>query len=254
MSNDHLRAALQHAGLTADQLADTIQVDERTVRRWLSGQTPHARQRAKVARALELGQAELWPELAIEPPPRPSKTSEPVDAYTNIRQPGAPDLSELTRDARRHIDLLGRTLRLVLATPGMTGLLAARANDGCSLRLLPQDPSQLPAPLLNQPGIEIRVLEAELPHLLYRYDDQLLLLLYAGREDTDYQPPLFHVSQRTAPLLFNWLVEHYERLWSHDSTRPLNPEQDIDRYKTESPRAAVPPTGPRRWPGQRPSS
>lgn len=43
MANDNLRAALGHAGPRPDDLAQIVQVDVRTVRRWLSGGTPYPR-------------------------------------------------------------------------------------------------------------------------------------------------------------------------------------------------------------------
>jgi hypothetical protein len=68
MANDNLRAALQHAGLAPDDLANIVHVDVRTVRRWLSGGTPYARQRGKVARALDVPEQTSGP---ISPPRRP---------------------------------------------------------------------------------------------------------------------------------------------------------------------------------------
>lgn len=42
MANDNLRAALAQAGLQPDDLAQIVEVDVKTVRRWLTG-TPHTR-------------------------------------------------------------------------------------------------------------------------------------------------------------------------------------------------------------------
>jgi hypothetical protein len=43
MGNDNLRKALSQVALSADELADLIKVDPRTVRRWLTGQPPYPR-------------------------------------------------------------------------------------------------------------------------------------------------------------------------------------------------------------------
>ena len=63
MGNDNLRNALSRAGISADELAELIKVDPRTVRRWLNGQPPYPRHRVKIARALDLTEHDLWPEV-----------------------------------------------------------------------------------------------------------------------------------------------------------------------------------------------
>ena len=63
MGNDNLRNALSRAGISGEEFAELIDVDPRTVRRWLTGQPPYARHRAKIARALDLTEHELWPEV-----------------------------------------------------------------------------------------------------------------------------------------------------------------------------------------------
>jgi ribosome-binding protein aMBF1 (putative translation factor) len=64
MGNDRLRAALLEAGLEIEDLAARIEVDTKTVQRWLGGRTPHARCRAKVVKLLGLQESDLWPETA----------------------------------------------------------------------------------------------------------------------------------------------------------------------------------------------
>ena len=53
MENEHLRTAITHAGLTLEEFADIVQVDVKTVQRWLAGRTPYPRHRARVAGALD---------------------------------------------------------------------------------------------------------------------------------------------------------------------------------------------------------
>jgi transcriptional regulator with XRE-family HTH domain len=253
MSNETLRDALDQAGITQEQLADEIQVDVRTVRRWLAGGVPHARQRARVARVLDREQAELWPELAFQPPTQPRRASEPVDSYLSLSQPGAPGPVQLIADAHQQIDLFSHNLHSTLRAVHVTELLAARAGDGCRVRLLLQNPNGLPAALVDQPDIEIRVLQSELLHTLYRCDQQLLLVLYAGRDDAAEHAPLFHITRNSAPQLFDHLAQHYDLLWDNTATRPLNPDHDVPQHHTDPPQVAAAPTKARRWPRQPPS-
>jgi transcriptional regulator with XRE-family HTH domain len=222
VANDKLHAALKHAELTAEDLAEIVTVDIRTVRRWLAGQTPHGRQRGKVARAL---------------------------------------------DATDRIELLGDTLTPILATTGVPELLAHKATHGCEIRILVLDPRRHLTPLLDQPGIDIRVLEAPAHQTIYRFDEQLLLTLHLLDEDTE-SGPLLHLRRKADAGLFDRLEEHYHHLWE-DVSEPIQPDLDLaldededeDESEDSEPDHSIPdaehgatrrtqsaPAPPRRWP------
>jgi transcriptional regulator with XRE-family HTH domain len=61
--NETLRRALMHARLSEEDVAAHLQVDPKTVRRWLEGRTPYLRHRWALAALLELDEADLWPQL-----------------------------------------------------------------------------------------------------------------------------------------------------------------------------------------------
>src|SRR5450755_2185355 len=100
MANDTLRATLQAAGMQPDDLADLVEVDVRTIRRWLTGRSPYARHRATIAHVLDRPEHELW----AEPPP-PAQTAatepeaiitgEPLTGYAHADDPAAPTLGAL---------------------------------------------------------------------------------------------------------------------------------------------------------------
>jgi hypothetical protein len=225
MANDNLRQALGQAGLAPDDLAQIVEVDVRTVRRWLSGRTPYPRQRGKVARALDTTEHDLWPEIALTPPPRTRAASDLLGGYANAGDLAAPDWKALMRDATDQIELLGDTLLPILATPGVSELLATKAAHGCEIRILVAYPGHHLVPLLGQPGIEIRVLDLPAQHTIHRYDEQLLLTLHLSGQDSD-QAPLLHL-QRAAPGgLFDSFDEYYNYLWE-DESQPIDPEHDL---------------------------
>jgi transcriptional regulator with XRE-family HTH domain len=64
--NEPLCRALLRARLTEDDLAAELQVDPKTVRRWLEGRVPYPRHRWALATLLEADEADLWPELRAE--------------------------------------------------------------------------------------------------------------------------------------------------------------------------------------------
>ncbi len=137
LGNDNLRAALQHVGLQPDDLAQIVEVDVKTVRRWLSGRPPYPRHRGRIARALDTTEHELWPELATTPPRRPSEAaSDLLGAHPASHDPAGPDWHALMRAATERIELLDETLIHILETEGVVDLLAHKAAEGCEIRIL----------------------------------------------------------------------------------------------------------------------
>jgi hypothetical protein len=265
LANENLRAALQQAGVAPDDLAQIVQVDVRTVRRWLSGGTPYTRHRGKVARALDRTEHDLWPETAPASPPVRSgpQASDVLAGYPTASDLQAPDWKALMRDATDRIDLLGDTLTEMLKAPGVPELLATKATSGCDIRILIYDTHQHLAPLLDHPDIDIRLLEAPVDYNIHRYDEQLLLTLHIVGEDPDHAP-LLHVRRAANGGLFDRFAEYYNDLWERES-QPLRPgaddapEEDEDDGEIADAEPRLPaseqaaaahsrPLTPRRWP------
>ena len=60
MRNERLRALLLERGQTPDKLAEAVDVDAKTVERWISlGRIPHRRHRWATAKRLEIGRAHV---------------------------------------------------------------------------------------------------------------------------------------------------------------------------------------------------
>jgi hypothetical protein len=63
MSNERLRDAILSSGLSAVSLGEQIDVDPKTVERWVTkGRMPYARHRVRVAELLAERESYLWPE------------------------------------------------------------------------------------------------------------------------------------------------------------------------------------------------
>jgi hypothetical protein len=120
-------------------------------------------------------------------------------------------------------------------------------------------------PLVDQPGIEIRLLEMPADYIIHRFDDQLLVILHAVGADPD-RGPLMHLRRSAVGGMFGRLAEYYDDLWDQtpEPTRPgLDPaaaeDPDEDEAPETDPRLTVgePPaagdsersaSSPRRWP------
>ena len=63
MRNERLRALLLERGKTPDQLAEHVQVDAKTVERWIAkGRIPCRRHRFEVATFLGVDESYIWPD------------------------------------------------------------------------------------------------------------------------------------------------------------------------------------------------
>jgi hypothetical protein len=259
---------LRETQASSDDLAQIVEVDIRTVRRWLSGRTPYPRQRGKVACALDTTEHALWPEIMAAAPPR-SQPTDLLAGYPSASDLAAPDWKTLMHATTDQIELLGQTLTPILATRGVAEMLATKASHGCDVRILVSDPRPHLAPLLDQLRIEIRVLEVPTHHTIHRFDEQLLLTLHLLGQDAE-QAPLLHLRRAASGGLFDRFAEHYNDLWEQHS-QPIDPDLDIDHdddegeevdpeseprlHDAEQPAAGriePPAPPPRRWP-RRPS-
>ena len=61
--NETLCRALIQARLTEEDVAARLQVDPKTVRRWLEGRVPYLRHRWAIAAMVGADETDLWPEL-----------------------------------------------------------------------------------------------------------------------------------------------------------------------------------------------
>ena len=275
MENEQLRTAITRAGLSLDEFADIVQVDVKTVRRWVAGRTPYPRHRTSVAGALDTTEHALWP--AAVPAPATSGAPEPtthepgdvVAGYAYSSDPAAPKPVELLSAAVEEIEIITPNLA---SQPEVVALLRARAADGCRICILIEEPDAWIEPLLDVDAIEVRASPAGEDHTLYRAGDEILLAL-KNISFADQSPPLIHLRQATYGGLFDRIVHDFEERW--DKATPLASRARHHAYLTDtemeprtepaqlpepdspSPRtpsrpsetpAASPGEAPRRWP------
>ena len=63
MPNERLRALLLERGETLDKLAEAVEVDPKTVERWITkGRVPYRKHRYEVAAFFGVDESYIWPE------------------------------------------------------------------------------------------------------------------------------------------------------------------------------------------------
>ena len=276
MPNENLKNALLAAGMTPEEFADTVQVDPRTVERWVAGRTPRRRHRATISRALDIPIGQLWPDTITptpgtrapgqpgaadtnpspEPEPAPEPEREPAECeviatwgYSNA--PGTPNAARFLQSAGDRVDLLDAASGL-LDNPGMLDVLARCATTGAQVRVLANAPTPALARLAAHPRVEVRHRDATLAHAVLRADDTMLLGLKLGDGG---MPPLLKLTRHVDEGLFDRLAAHFDAGWDGAHPVPADPsaavESDVPTESSDTGPRTPAPDGPRRrWPGR----
>ena len=237
MSNERLRAALVASGVSTAEVAERVQVDPKTVERWITlGRTPYRTHRWTVANLLGVDAGYLWPETQDEKLTQVASTAEFVAFYPNRGAVPAPLWADLVSEARQEVSLLVYAgLFWFDAFPHIVDTLAAKADTGVRVRLLLGDPDSeaitergveegidmaarirltlnLVAPLLGHDGVEVRLHGTTLYASLYRADDVMLANTHVYGAPAAHSPVL-HLHRAPGGRLFEHYARSYERVW-----------------------------------------
>lgn len=248
MSNERLRSQLTAAGLSLEKLAERLEVDPKTVERWITKERlPHRRHRWKAAELLGCDEAYLWPQVMDQPQTQEASRAEFVTLYPHRGAVPGHLWQELIAGADTSVDILVYAgLFLVDSFPDLPESLAAKARQGTRCRLLLGDPD---SEVVNQrgeeegigenlsarirlsrtyltspgpvPGLEIRQHTSILYNSLYRFDDQLLVNMHVYGAPAP-QNPVMHLRRIPGGRLFDHYLAGFDRVWA-DAT-PLATE------------------------------
>lgn len=240
MGNERLRSRLNHIGMTSDELATHIEVDPKTVERWLrnDGRLPHLRHRIKAAKLLDCEQSYLWPELLNGHRAEATSKAELLTMYPHRGAVPADLWRRLIEDAKEHLDILVYAGLFLMDThPDLPARLVERATEGLKVRILLGDPDSeavrgrgieegigdnLAArvrlsltylqPAMGNPGIEIRQHQTPLYNSIYRFDDQMLVnthLYGAGAP----RNPVLHLQRLPPGQVFDGYLASFAEVW-----------------------------------------
>lgn len=263
MANERLRLAIVKAGLNGTELAQRVQVDPKTVERWITkGRLPRPMQRAATAEALGADELYLWPEVADSPQARTARQAELVRLYTHRGEIPSGYWYELINDAKKHIDIL--VISGLFLPDGHTDLgkmLAAKAREGVQVRYLFGDPYiHLKKPkdsavlrrgeeegvgdhlasravfalsylkeAFGVPGVRINLHNTTLYNSIYRFDDDVLVNTHAyGAPAGD--SPILHLRRVPGGRLFEHYMTSFDRVWEDSEPAP----KPITRRKARS--------------------
>ncbi|WP_182558428.1 hypothetical protein [Microlunatus kandeliicorticis] len=222
-----------NAELTPARLAAIVQVDIKTVQRWLTeDRVPYPVTRARIARATGELETSLWPALLLEQDDDPGCNA--VHRIWPSLNAVHPDVwYALFSRVRRQLDIIDYSGRFLFEILDVVDVLRAKSAEGISIRLLLADSAsialeqrarELSAPWLadESAGVLRLLSRAELPmavrsHQLglaassFRFDDTMIVNLHAYGAWPS-QSPTERVLCGAGPL-FSFYADAFERAW-----------------------------------------
>lgn len=239
MPNERLRAAMAAGGWTHARLAAEVDVDPKSVERWVNlGRTPRRETAIRAAEAIGEDVFALWPKL------RQARAARAVSPELVALYPQRADLPvstfiDLFTQARKRIDVLVyAAVFLHEAYPHLNHLLRERATEGCSVRIAVGDAGSINVqqrgqeedfghgiesrcrlailhyrPLVGTPGIELRTHGTTLYNSIYRADDQMLVNAHVWGANA-YAAPVWHLRRNDDGGMFDGYAGSFDAVWA----------------------------------------
>ena len=238
--NENLCRALLQARLTEEDVAVHLQVDPKTVRRWIEGRLPYLRHRWAMAAMLGLDETDLWPQLRSTR----SRPDEVRAIYPHLEAVPEDVWVRLFGSAEREIGILADSAQFIAAHPRVLAVLAEKAASGVGMRIcLPdlhvtavaqrlaaQEDNALVAaqvnealakfaPMLGKGRVEIRLHPAIVYSAIYYADDEFLVGQHAyGFPSAD--TPVLHLRQARNDDMSSVYLASFADVWA--SARSLD--------------------------------
>jgi transcriptional regulator with XRE-family HTH domain len=233
--NEILRRAILRAGLDEVDVAASLEVDPKTVRRWLEGRIPYARHRWALADALNLSETDLWPELRPKAP-RPVQL---LGIYSRRSAVPRETWRTLFSSAQREVSILDYSSLFLAEDSEILRILTEKATSGVHVRIALGDPRNpritkngaeiadicdaltLYESLIQLNGVEIRFHHVALYNSIFHADNELLCSqrVYGI---PDAHNPVLHLECRHAGDLGCSYLESLERIWGIAKPLPVN--------------------------------
>jgi transcriptional regulator with XRE-family HTH domain len=235
--NEPLRRALVHARLREEDVATSLGVDPKTVRRWLSGRVPYPRYRAAIANLVDVDEADLWPD-AGGPLAARIRPSELRSVYPHRRAIPREVWVRFFGSVQREIGILAYSALPLAEDEGILHLLAAKAALGVRVRIALGDPWSrqvavqgeeevigeamrakirkaitLYQPLTETGNVEIRLHEAVLYNSIYCADDELLVNQHVYGVPASHSP-VFSLKKAEAGAMVDVYLGSFDRVWA----------------------------------------
>lgn len=238
MGNQRLRNGLLAVGLTRAALAEQVDVDEKTVERWITkDRIPHPNTRARIVAVLGQDETYFWPGLLGTEQARNTTEAELVHMWPTRSSVPGDVWKALFKQATSDIDVLVYSGGFLVEAYDLVEVIRAKAAGGASFRILlgdsrceavrqrgkeeglPTLPERCRSTLeylsevADLPGVQIRTHRTVLYASLFRFDESMLVNThtygaYAARS------PVLHLRRVPGGQLFDYYDRAYDRVWA----------------------------------------
>jgi hypothetical protein len=246
MVNEVLRSAMAQAGYTAETLSAKVDVDPKTVERWIStGRIPHRGHRFATALLLGKDPIYLWPATQNDTATISISQAELISLYPNRGSIAPSTWLSLVEHAHESVDVLAFAASFLHdALPDFDTQLERKAREGVQVRLLLGDPQsdavrvrggdegigellkarceltwRYFADLLQVPGVHARMHGSTLYNSIFRFDDTMLVNTHIFGLPASHSPVL-HIQHVPGGRLFTNYMVGMDKTW--DAARSVD--------------------------------
>lgn len=224
--------------MTPAKLAAALDVDPKTVERWItSGREPYRRHRYAVSALLGVDEVFLWPNALTREQVASAAESEILTIYPHRWAVPRDVWIRLFTAAEQEIGILAYGGFFLAEDAGMLRLLAERVRAGARLRVLLGNPNApavahrgaeegiddaiiakirnvlvLYRPLRELPGVEIRLHDTVLYNSIYRADDQVLINTHVYGNPAS-NAPVLHLRRVAGGDMVSTYLNSFDKVW-----------------------------------------
>jgi len=238
MANERLRALLLERGVTPAKLSEHVEVDPKTIERWITaGRVPYRRHRYSVAAYFGVDESFIWPGALDQDQIAAAAQSEIVAVYPHRWSVPRETWEHFFTQAEQEIGVLVYSGMFMAEDIGVHRLIGERARNGARVRILLGDPD---SPNVSERGategiddgmaakvrnsivlfrrlqtienVEIRLHGTVLYNSIYRADDQLLVNTHIWGTMAS-NAPVFHLRKVAGGDMVSTYLESFERVW-----------------------------------------
>lgn len=226
-----------NAGLTPTALAGAVEVDTKSVTRWISeDRMPYPVTRIKVAQVLSQEETFLWPALLQNTEACAIAAAEIERVWPTRSAISTETWHSLLSRASRELDILVYAGAFLIETLDLADVLEWKVSTGTRVRILVGDP--------ESPAVRMRAMELSLdwlpercrstlgylqrvagiavrPHgstqyaSLFRFDDTMLANVHAPGAWSCHSP-VIQLRRTCSGQLFDFYARSFERVWARD--------------------------------------
>ncbi|MFH8284708.1 XRE family transcriptional regulator [Streptomyces antibioticus] len=238
MSNERLRSALLACGMTVQSLAEAIEVNPKTVERWITqGKVPYRRHQYATAAALKVDVTTLWDDGRTVDSAMDLTKAEIVAVYPHRHTVPSGLWRDLYARAQNNLDVLVYSGLFLSEDPLFHDLLKGKVEGSTQVRILLGDPDceavrqrgideghrimdgKIRNALVNyrplvesHPEIGFRLHATTLYNSIYRSDDEMLVNPHVYGIGA-YMAPVFHLRRMPGGGLFDTYANSIEQTW-----------------------------------------